>query len=427
MTSTHQFQIPLKINHIVLVHSFINNFKKCNKLSRNFSQDVVKLIIQFYYLQDACIVIDNGSGFIKAGFDGHDIPWSIFPSFTGRAHHPFHKMGLVTRFNSVGDERIYSYPQIFSWKRPVQNGIIKDFDSMKCIWNYMFNHQLRVDSEQNSVLLTEAPLNPRANREKITEIMFDTFNVKSLYIAVGEVLALYASGRTTGIVLSSGDKTTNVVPIYEGHYMHHAVERSTLAGDSCTDYLLELLQSRKVAGFTGYNHNVIGKKIARDIKETLCYVTEEYEMDIPTENTARNYVLPDGQVITINSERYQTPEILFGPYMMGFMWSKHKGIHEMLYDSIQKCDNFIKNDLYENIVLCGGSTLFEGFPERVQKELKRLTDSSVTFSIIAPVERQFLQWIGGSILSSLSTFQGLLITREEYNECGPAIVHQKCR
>lgn len=135
------------------------------------------------------------------------------------------------------------------------------------------------------------------------------------------------------------------------------------------------------------------------------------------------YELPDGQVISVGSERFRCPEALFQPSLIG---KEAQGVHQTTHDSIQKCDLDIRRDLYGNIVLSGGTTMYEGIADRMIKEISGLAASSIKVKVIAPPERKYSVWIGGSILSSLSTFQSMWITKEEYDESGPSIVHRKC-
>jgi actin beta/gamma 1 len=137
----------------------------------------------------------------------------------------------------------------------------------------------------------------------------------------------------------------------------------------------------------------------------------------------KSYELPDGQVITIGNERFRCPEALFQPSFLGM---ESCGIHETVYNSIMKCDVDIRKDLYGNIVLSGGTTMFTGIAERMQKEIVALAPPSMKIKIVAPPERKYSVWIGGSILSSLSTFQQMWISKQEYDESGPSIVHRKC-
>jgi actin len=262
-------------------------------------------------------------------------------------------------------------------KYPIEHRIINNWDDMEAIWHQTFFNELRVNPDEHNVLLTEAPLNPKSNRERMTQIMFESFNTPGIYIAIQAVLSLYSAGKTTGIVMDSGDGVTHFVPIFEGYAFPHAIMRINLAGRDLTDYLLKILSERGL-----HLTSSAEREIARDIKEKLTYVSLDYETDLKeagkNSSVEAQYEMPDGEMITIGTERFRCPEVLFKPSLIG---KEFPGIHEQCYNSIMKSDMDIRKDLYSNIVLSGGTTMFPGLPERLTKEIQKLVPSATSSKV----------------------------------------------
>ena len=253
-------------------------------------------------------MIDNGSGLCKAGFAGDDAPRIVSPSVVGRPDQSA-TVDMDMKDYYIGDEALNKGDHL-NLSYPIEHGIVTNWDDLEKIWHHSYS-ELGVSPENYPVLLTEACHGPKANRERMTQIMFETFNTPALYIAIQATLSLYASGRTTGTVVDSGDGVTYIVPIYEGYSLPHAISRMDFAGRDLTHHLMRLLQNKHVYSFK----SVAGCEIVRDIKERLCYVALDYEQEMQTaasnSSMEKGYELPDGQVITIGSERFHCPETLF--------------------------------------------------------------------------------------------------------------------
>ncbi|BFY99860.1 hypothetical protein BsWGS_02900 [Bradybaena similaris] len=368
----------------------------------------------------ARVVVDNGSGTCRAGFAGDDGPCVLFSSVVGRHRYQTPIADMDQRESYVGDEAQLKR-DILTLNYPIEHGIIINWADMEKIWHYTFYSGLRIVPEEHPVLLTEAALNPKGNREKMTQVMFETFNVPAIYISTQAVLALYASGRGSGVIVESGDGVTQIVPIFESCALLNAVTRLDLSGRDLTEYLMKILSER------GYSFTTTAEReIVRDIKEKLCYVSVDFEHDMQTTSRSSSleerYELPDGQTITVGNERFRCTEPMFQPSLLGL---EMPSIHEGVYNCIMECDIDTRRHFYNNIIMSGGNTLFRGIGDRLQKEISLRAPANMRVNVIGFPERKYAVWIGGSILGSLSTFQRMWILKEEYEDVGPAIAHRK--
>uniref|UniRef100_A0A3P8Z6K9 Actin like 7A n=1 Tax=Esox lucius TaxID=8010 RepID=A0A3P8Z6K9_ESOLU len=355
------------------------------------------------------VVFDVGTGYFKAGFAGAGAPSCIIPSVLGLAHpgQSDYKLGCV------GSEILNKLDM--SHIQPVHNGIITEWDAVERLWEYAFE-TLRVPSEEYAVLLSDPPLSPPTNREKFAEVMFERFSTPAIFIETQSVLSMYSYGRTSGLVLECGHGCSYAVPIDDGYYMPSCTSRAEYAGRSVELYLQKLLQQSE--------KHVYCDKLGQmdEIKVNACYVAPDVDTELRKNDTAMQYTLPDGNSVSLGKERFLCPEVLFQPSLIE---SREPGLPVLVMNCINKCDINLKSDMLHNILICGGSTMFRGFQERLRSELNQIAPFGET-SVVASAERKNAVWLGGSILASLSSFQSLWIDKKDYEEKGPLFIYQKC-
>ena len=366
------------------------------------------------------VVIDVGSGLVKAGFGGEDGPRSIFNTIVGTPKQVGLMVGMELKERYVGDDAISKY-EIMNFSYPIQRGEVTDWDKFENLMHFLLYSEMKVVPEEVSILITESPRTSRENREKLTEILFETFNVKRLHIANSSMLGLFSYGKTSGLIVDSGFNITSTVPVYEGYPLSHASIRINIGGEDLSKNLLSMIQNNLDENYI----DIKGRILADDIKEKLGYLLLNKDDDDDVKDVT--YELPDGKKIELSKELYKANEILFSPNEEN---EKEKGllsIKNMVIDSINKCDNEIKNDIKENICLTGGTTLLKNFPEKLKNELSESSEGA-NFNLSAEQERLFSTWIGGSIVSSLDNFQFMWVNKKEHTDNGKnlLVIDSKC-
>ena len=350
------------------------------------------------------LVVDSGSGMCRAGFAGDDAPRAVFPSIIGLPHLEQSMVGMCGNYSYVGDDAMVKRG-ILSLSYPIQRGIVTDWEDMERILHHTFYNELCVGPEEHPLLLTEPPLNPTANREMLMQIVFETLNCPATYFSLQGVLSVYAAGRCDAIVLDIGEGVTHTLPVVQGYVFSDAIKRKEIAGCDLTGYLMKLLTQGGLSFTTSAD-----REIARDMKEKLCYVADDFDKETvvarSSSSVEKSYTLPDGKVVVVGEERFRCPEALFNPLLLQ---RESDGIHEFVYNAIQSCDIDVRSGLLSNILLSGGSTMFQGLQERLNKEIEALAPSNALVKVVALPERKYLVWIGGSILASLSSFQPMWI------------------
>ncbi|KAJ3354220.1 Actin- protein 2 [Allomyces javanicus] len=379
------------------------------------------------------IVCDNGTGFVKAGFSGSKFPTTVFPSVMGRPMLRAEEAmdaSVELKDLMIGDEAAAARSML-QMSYPMENGIVRNWDDMEKMWEYTFHDKLGVtDLTDAKILLTEPPLNPRRNREKMVEVMFEKFGFDGAYIAIQAVLTLYAQALMTGVVVDSGDGVTHIVPVYEGYSLPHLTKRLDIAGRDITRYLIKLMTLH------GYNFNSTADfETVRQMKEKLCYVAYDLDLEqkLATETTVlvEQYTLPDGRVIKVGSERFEAPEALFQPHLVDV---ESPGLAEVLFNAINASDMDTRPELYKHILLSGGTTMYPGLSSRLEKEvrqlyLQRILKGDVSrmhkfkIKVEDPPGRKHAVFMGGAVLAELMKNNPLFwMTKAEYAEKGVRVL-----
>ncbi|CUS13716.1 unnamed protein product [Tuber aestivum] len=378
---------------------------------------------------------------LKVGYAGQNFPEHQYPSIVGRPILRAEERAgdMIVKDIMVGDDAAavrtmlqITYPVLLDFPRTMDNGIIKRWEDMQHVWDYTFAEKLQVDTTGRKILLTEPPMNPLSNREKMCEVMFERYNFGGVYVAIQAVLALYAQGLSSGVVVDSGDGVTHIVPVYESVVLNHLTRRLNVAGRDVTRQLINLLLRR------GYAFNRTADfETVRQIKEKLCYVSYDLELDhkLAEETTVlvESYTLPDGRVIRVGSERFEAPECLFQPHLVDV---EQPGIAEFLFNTIQAADVDVRTSLYKAIVLSGGSSMYPGLPSRLEKELKQLWLTKVLHGdptrlskfkvrIEDPPRRRHMVFLGGAVLANImADKENMWITKAEWEEQGPRVIEK---
>jgi actin len=358
------------------------------------------------------IVLDIGQFSSKIGFAGTDSPSRVFltmvgtPKYTSLDNQYGMKETEAKQF-FVGDE--ISSIGLYKIFHPIEKGIITDWDHFENILDYIF-YNLRVDPTLVNVLFSVHPLFPYTDLEKIFEIFLERYQCMAFYPVLDSMLTLYSGGFQTGLIIEIGDSNTRIVPIFQGYKIQHAVRILDIGGRTFTRYMETTLES------LGWSvDSSIRRELVRVLKEKACFVSLDYKEDLKrSEQYTKDYSLPDGSTITLNKERFMVPELLFDPSLV----SEENSLPKVIMDVIESCDLDIRPNLLKNIFLSGGSSMFPNLKSRMYQELEleltRRKKTDQLIRIIAPRERTYSVWIGGSILAMIPEFSENWITRSKY-------------
>lgn len=367
-------------------------------------------------------VIDLGSGLTKAGFAGTPTPMSIIPTAVALPTLPraLPATGPAPSLPLVGASML-PLSGVVRVTHPLRRGVVEAHADATALLSHVLETELRVSSGAHPVLVTENACGPRRNREWLAELFFETLQVPSLYVAVPAVLALYASGRTTGVVLDVGHGVTTAVPVAHGHVSKHAIVRMDLGGHDVGERLAAMLRAAGSSLLTSSSE----RDAVRRIKERVCgiahSVKEEEDRWRRGEDNPTNFELPDGNVVEVGVERFRAPEILFQPALDGL---ECPGVAEAVHSAVQGMDAAVRKQLYSAVVLAGGTSKLRGFGSRLVDELRPLPPPATKIRVHAPPDRLVSAFTGGTMLASLSTFRSMAFTASDYYEQGESIVHR---
>lgn len=317
-----------------------------------------------------------------------------------------------------------------------KDGLIEDWDYLISCLSYIFDNELKAKPEEYNILFAEPANNTPKNRETLYEIIFENFNAKACYLATDSILSVFAAGKSTGICVDAGEFKTNIMPVYEGYGIKTSLVTMNIGGRDFNEYLLKILTEKGIK-FNNFSESQ-KRNILTEIKEKHCYVSNDYETDM--QNFSKNsesitpteYLLPDQNVIKLSAEKFRCAEIFFKPSLYPKLANFDEGIHDninklILSMELKKEDEEeekIKKEFYSNIILSGGASMFSSLPERIVSETTKLSGLNYC-DVIAIPERKYATWIGGSILSTISIFQSLWITKDDYDDYGTKIINQK--
>lgn len=359
------------------------------------------------------VIFDCGSGFTKVGYSGSRAPSVVFPTVVGEHRHAGKAADKRARRVAVGEE-VIGKDRAIDVVYPIQQGSITNWEEMEMVWEYiMLNHMVSA-IEDTPLLMSETPLNSKKSRERIVETMFETYKPPSIYLALKPVLAMYAHGDTTGCVLQSGDDVTHALCVKDGYAISGSVVKSALGGRVGTIYMQDALQRRMPDSDLP----------ARWIKERCGVVSIKQQAQNANESMV-SFALPDGQRVEVGKERFAVADANFSPGIIG---AKGAGFVQSITDSVSTCNEVgLKKLMYENIVLSGGNTMYRHMDARLKTDITESLDGRrINVNVSAALNRKYYAWLGGSVISSLSTFRDMWISEQDYKENGANVVSQKC-
>jgi actin-like protein 6A len=412
------------------------------------------------------IVCDPGSSAIRLGYAGNDAPDIVYPSSIGvqegtnksantNSSSKSKSNSNISNHNNnkyyTGDEDLYVRRDNMSLTPSMNLGQVVDWNAFERVIDYGLNTKMAVEMKQHPILMTESPSISNSDREKMTEMIFESFSAPSLFFSKTAVLSCYANGKTTGVVVDCGASCTQSTVVHDGYVLDNVSFKAPLGGSVIDQQILKLVESKTKSELSpqytiskkkGREGKLVIRKypdthdsykqymkldIARDIKETIFELFESrFDPEVNVSVPCAQYKLPDGTEIELSTERFTITELLMDPVPLN-RTDCQISIPQLIQQSISSCATEMRRDMFPNIIIVGGGSLFDGFVERIQKETVQFAPATQRVRVLsAGSERKWSSWIGGSILGSLTTFEELCMSKSDYEEHGAGLVHRQC-
>lgn len=366
------------------------------------------------------IVLDIGCSQTRAGFGGQDTPKVVFPTVVGHERHSDGMVELTGQESYVG-VAAETRRSVLLLKRPVKESGVENWDDYERVVHHTFE-QLKTSAPETKVLYSVPVMGSKANEQKMSQLLFESYNVPVLAAAYAPVMSLYGAGKSSGVVVEIGEGSTQIMPIWEGAMIGEAVKKTRIGGEMLTNWFSRVL-TESVKGMVDPTQSMLLD--VRLLKQQSCYVAQNYEKELKEFEESKNALrrltcsLVDGSKLTLGSERIRVGEALFTPSLLGI---DALPLDQLVRDAFKRSPLDIRQHLAQNIILSGGTTLMTGLEERLEAELNK--GGKKEARVLALPNRLHLTWIGGSRLASHDSFQGNWLTKQQYEEIGPSAIHQ---
>ena len=362
------------------------------------------------------IIIDLGANSIKFGFSCDLYPKYVIPNILGRVkpnlfspikNYDNFYCGYDALYNSCSLD--LSYPLLdnegkFSFKEEYK----KDYEKL---FHYIFKEKLQIDEVNYNILLIDSIFTSSKEHEIIAQILFEKFKIFNLHFEPQCIMSLYSTSKSSGLIINSGEISTEIVPIYEGYIISNCINKFPIGGYHLTQRFMEKYKN-DFEMFNVSNKYYMAQKIKE--KYSQIFPTRKDYEDIMNKNdndtNKLEYNLPDGNIIELNKEIYQIPELIFNPNDSFNIQSQT--LPEIIVDTINKCEISTRKELFNNIILGGGNTCIKGFEQRLKTEINNIRKKNC--GIISLEERGYSAWIGASRISTWGSFDTQWITRTEF-------------